>query len=612
MCGIAGALSVQYSVESLEPVVKGIVQYQHRRGPDNTAVERIHNSSCSLVLGHNRLSIIDLSAAAHQPMWDITKQFAIVFNGEIYNYLEICEELLSLGHRFATQSDTEVILEAFKCWGTDALNRFNGMFAFALFDKEKQRVWLVRDRFGVKPLYFAEHQGVFVFASMPGSIAKHFGFGPCLKYLGKGIQYLIYEDDSEDTPYQNIRSLRPGHFLELEWQNGQVKYHVKEYYNLAQRVLQHSDAIQSLGDEQQIELIRQTLINSVILRLRSDVPVAISLSGGLDSAIVAAIASQKHPNIAGFSFAHPDAPESEGPLVHKLQEKIGVDVHYSWPNLTSATLIELFEQTLQAQDAAFPTTSIMAQNLVYKAAKERGFKVLLGGQGGDEGFMGYKKFQLFFLRQLFQQRKYAEALPSLLHFAQMLLSEFGQTRLYFNNLKRYTKQQQGLLVIQGLPSQQLNLNAQANEPLWQRQARDIQRFSLPTLLRYEDRNSMFHSIESRLPFMDYRVLEMGLALPTTIKLRDGYGKWVLRKAFQKQLPIAIHAARNKRGFDVRQNWIDKGLGEHIRSTIRERKSQIKHVDLVSNADQLLSNEVLKSHPTALREALGLIWLTNQA
>ncbi|GIW33106.1 asparagine synthase (glutamine-hydrolyzing) [Meiothermus sp.] len=608
MCGIAGAFSWIQSAEPLRALVAEVVQSQLHRGPDHQAVVELPQPAGPLVLGHNRLSIIDLSEHSNQPLWDHTGRYCIVFNGEIYNYLELRDQLMQLGHRFQTQGDTEVILEAYKAWGKNAWERFIGMFAFALLDTQSQQLWLVRDRFGVKPLFYLIKDGILAFASSTGALARHFGLAPNLEYVSRGLYYYVYEDDSDISPYVGLRALPAGHHACIRLQQPSVE--PQRYYDLAGRVEQKIAALEGLSDKALLEELEATLQSAVVLRLRSDVPLAISLSGGLDSSLVAALAARQHPQVEGFCYGHPRAARSEGPLAQALAQKSGIEVHFVWPELSKERLVQAFEKTLASQDAPFPTLSILAQNFVYEAARAEGYKVLLGGQGGDEGFMGYRKFFLFQLRHLLQQKRLAELGSFALGFAQLLAAESYKLGLFWQNRQRYSgKQPEGNL---RLPKVQLQLGASADQAPWLRQMLDVTRYSLPTLLRYEDRNSMGHSIESRLPFLDYRVLELGLALPVHLKLRNGYGKWALRQIAHSKVPEVIRTARYKRGFDVTQTWLTEGLGAHLQEQLYLASGILRDVlGSSQNPVETYTPEQMQHRPRLLAEAISLLWLARR-
>ncbi len=611
MCGIAGIFSIHHS-EQNRRLVEQIVASQYHRGPDFQAVETIPGTRAQVILGHNRLCIIDLSAHANQPMWDRERLCCIVFNGEIYNYIELKAELSALGHEFVTASDTEVILEAFKEWGTCAIERFNGMFALALYDATSHRLLLARDRFGVKPLYYYLDRDRLVFASTGRVIAERMGLEPNLSYVARGLRYGIH--DAEDiAPYTGLKALKPGHCLDVALSStDRLAANLIPYYNLASRVQGMVDRLASRPISLLASETADLLENAVDVRFRADVPVAISLSGGLDSSSVAALSVLRdRGDVAGYTFGHPEDARTEGPLTEQLSKRTGIRIHYIYPDIQE--IIASFLEALEAQDAPFPGGSVMAQYLVYKEVHNCGVRVLLGGQGGDELFMGYRKYQVFRLRSLVRQRQYGQALAFCLSLVPMVLAELPQAGIYWRERHRYTTAPGVGTPLTLPPAEPMPLGSDPNEPLWKRQAQDVLLTSLPTLLRYEDRNSMAHSVESRLPFMDYRLVEFALALPTSVKLRGGFGKWIVREVVKGKVPNAIRRARYKRGFDVRQNaWIEQGLGAAIREPLRMREAKIKPwLAAGTSPDTQFSDQGLQQRPTAFCEATSLLWLADR-
>jgi asparagine synthase (glutamine-hydrolysing) len=561
------------------------------------------------VFGHDRLSIIDLSSSANQPMWDSARRCCIILNGEIYNYIELRSELSALGHGFRTQSDTEVLLEAYREWGESAIERLNGMFAFAIFDGRKRRLLLARDRFGVKPLLYHIGADTVLFASSGRAIARHAGLKANLDYVARGLRYGIYDGESI-SPYNSLKALAPGHFMELTISgSGKVSTRLQSYYDLEARVEGAVDRVASLSERQMVDSVFGLLEEAVDIRFRADVPVAISLSGGLDSSSIAALSGcRERGEVAGFAFGHPDDAASEGPLVAQLGKYSGIKVNYVRPGI--AEIIGGYFATIHDQDAPFYGGSIVAQNLLYKSVRSSGVRVLLGGQGGDEGFMGYRKFQMFELKRRIASRRYLEAIGFFVSLWRMALSEAWQARTYWNRLAAYRGTDKPASRLALPDASPVEMGIDAGSPLWKRQISEYTVTSLPTLLRYEDRNSMGHSVESRLPFMDYRLVELGLALPTAIKLRHGYGKWIVREAVEGRIPDSIRLARFKRGFDIPQSsWINQGLGEAIRQALHAGSDVIQEwLAPGQSVDILFSNVRLTRRTAAFAEATSLLWL----
>jgi asparagine synthase (glutamine-hydrolysing) len=611
MCGIAGSYGAHLGPDARQRVDRMVAELK-RRGPDHTAVEAAPQQDCRAILGHNRLSIIDLSPEANQPMWDHSERYCIAYNGEIYNYLELRADLETFGHRFTTRSDTEVILEAFKEWGANAFNRLNGMFAFALFEATPERVWLVRDRFGVKPLYYGSRDDQLSWSSTPGPLARALSLAPNLAYVARGIHYLLYEDDGETAPYEGMHAVPSGCFVVADRaDDDKLQLRTTRYYDFEARTAELTESMSSAPRGALIDELRALLESSVTFRLRADVPVAIALSGGLDSSSIAAIVGSKHERVSAFSFSSPDVASSEGPLAARAVKSADIRVEYVWP--TIGERIDAFWETLRAQDAPFTEMSIVAQYMVCQAAHRSNFKVLVGGQGGDEVLMGYRKFQVMLLVDALRRGDLRDAATFATGLVPMLAAEVPKAAMYWRQRARYTSGT-GLASELRLPSAApLDLRPDPAAPIRARQVLDVTRLSLPTLLRYEDRNSMDNSLETRLPFLDYRLAEFAVALPSTLKVHRGYGKWALRKAMQGRIPTEIARARYKRGFDTAQNsWMAEGLGESIRSALQDRRTELGHLLVTkSQFDSMFSDHRLGQEPTAIAEATSLLWLSKR-
>jgi asparagine synthase (glutamine-hydrolysing) len=345
--------------------------------------------------------------------------------------------------------------------------------------------------------------------------------------------------------------------------------------------------------------------------MRSDVPLAVSLSGGLDSSALSAIAFNMVGDLHGFTYGSVDAPQSEGPVVARFAQHAGITPNYVWPELGAEGISELFERTLTFQEAPFSGLSVMAQNEVFRSARASGFKVILGGQGADETFAGYRKFFVVATRSALQSRELGEAARLLYSLGLMLIHDAGSAGTYWDALSRYTKKSDGGFSLLDLTSASANLWGAPGGSLIDRQIEDVQRWSIPTLLRYEDRNSMGHGVESRLPFMDHRLVELALALPTRLKIRGGLGKWAVRQVTEGIIPDFVRINRKKRGFDVTQSWIDKGLGAILRERIYDNKNALApYLKAKLNLDSDLSNHRLKKNVNILDEAIMLAWLAN--
>lgn len=607
MCGICGIFALHIN-EHHEQIIESIVANQNYRGPDHNAVIMIKTPSNQMLLGHNRLSIVDLSHQANQPMWDFTGRYCIVYNGEVYNFYELRAELKQAGLTFNTHSDTEVILNAIAHWGISALERFRGPFAFGLIDTQKNKLWLCRDRFGVRPLYYSKLNNILYFASTTNILAKKLNARPNYQYIARGLEYLIYEDSSSISAYQEILAIPPGCYMEAKFDlNEALQCEIKQYYHLAHNVQNLMENLPLNNKCMLLEVLNHKLEEAINIRLRADVPLAISLSGGLDSSSIAALVKQKQQNLIGFSFSHPQVRQSEGKLVAACAQFLNIKIEYVWP--TANEMIEAFYKTIEIQDAPFSSLSVVAQYLLYQRVNYCGIKVLFGGQGGDEAFMGYKKFMLFWLQHLFNERRFFTFTKNSLQLIPMFMAELSSFPIYWSHRHRYlnrvAKNNNPLLPITYSTSR-LTMN---NQTLWQRQLQDITEFSLPTLLRYEDRNSMANSVESRLPYLDHQIIELGLALPTALKLRSGYGKWIIRDMLKNKIPNKIRLARFKRGFDIQlPDLLKQGLGRSIRSNLQANLNNIcDFLQTNINIQQVFSDQKFCDH-RVMRQAITLLWL----
>lgn len=604
MCGIAGVLNVHDAVAS-DSLMEEILHHQRFRGPDCTARKSFHLGSGQLLLGHNRLSIIDLSEAANQPFTDETGQYSVVFNGEIYNYLELRKKLIDVGERFATESDTEVLLKALKVWGMSAMEQFNGMFAFAFLNRREQKLFLVRDRFGVKPLYYTVTPQSFLFASTCTVLGKFVGKGPDLRYIARGLSKWFFESDDDISPFVGVNALPPAHYAEVSIVNNEITSRIQKYYDLTEKVREKKEAISGKTHNQLIEQLRTIFRESIRLRLRSDVPVGVSLSGGIDSSTVAAFASAEVSGLTGINYGDPANPLTEGPLVAKLAREFNMNPEFVWSS--EEELRTAFWETLDAQESPIYGLSYIAEYMIYKRAHERGIKVMLGGQGGDESFMGYRKYLFYYLQSLLKKRKFAKALQVSGWIAGNAWHQKSHLKDYSLAIKRYLRDD-GIQSNLVLPETNFSLNL-GNSELWQRQITDLMITSLPTQLKSEDRNSMRNSVETRLPFLDYNVVELGMALPPELKINKGYSKWAVRAIAAPRVPKEVRLARFKRSFDIRQEVVSEKMMDEIRQRLNDNYEKIAFVMPDRKKLALYSEKTVNSNQLRFQELMVLLWLT---
>jgi asparagine synthase (glutamine-hydrolysing) len=488
-------------------------------------------ADADVVLGSRRLAILDLSPAGHQPMSSGSGRW-IVHNGEIYNYRELRTELSAFGHRFAGGSDTEVALAAYEQWGTGCFGRFNGMWATAIWDAPRRTLVLSRDRFGVKPLYMASLAGGgLAFASelkalLAGGIPARAHEPSLQTFLDTGR----IDVSGAATCFEGIEQVEPGTFVECPLGGAQE---VTRYYTLVSRGPATND--------ETAELLA-LLDDAVSLRLRSDVRVGSCLSGGLDSSAIVSLAQSRLDGgtepMRTFTFSAAAEPIDETRFAAAVADRAGAE-----PYFTTAPddIAEHVLATAWDQDEPVGSGSVVAQRLVMALAHANGAKVLLDGQGGDEVLAGYSYYRPARLADLVTSLRLARAVSE-------LRSSVGNDALSVGWLGRATLGE-------------LRRRRPGRGRLASRQLDDI-RLHLPALLHYEDRNSMAFSIEARLPFLDYRIVELGLGLPGAAKIAGGWTKAVLRHALEPRLPAEVVWRRDKVQFSVPQvDWLRGPLRE---------------------------------------------------
>tara|TARA_B100001063_G_C16767292_1_gene559441 strand:+ start:1116 stop:2975 length:1860 start_codon:yes stop_codon:yes gene_type:complete len=613
MCGIAGSIE-PYGQNMLDYSKSGhIFKTISARGPDNYSISSEKLQHHKLTFAHTRLAIIDLSESSNQPFESSCGQFILTYNGEIYNFKELRDELKDIGYSFLTNGDAEVLINCWKCWGVSCLDKLNGMFAFAVYDRTQMELYLVRDRFGVKPiLYGFLDNGGFIFSSSGAAIAKEINSEANIEYCALGFRYGFMDGHGSSSAYSSVSSVKAGHYHKISLAGNLISQKVEEWYNLPSRVANITDNISNDSLESLVDTCYELLSSATSLRLRSDVPVAVSLSGGVDSTSVGSIAVKNKIDLCGFTYGDPNFSKSEGPSVKNFASEVGLPVKYIWPNYTKSQLGDILEEAMIAQEAPLPGLSVLAQHEVYRSVSKNNYKVLLGGQGGDEVFAGYRKFFPVAIRNSIKTKDFRSTMSHLFSMSIMLLGEISNISTYLNESSRYLSiSGNEPLLCKSFPDINENLFGSSESSLRNRQINDIQRFSLPTLLRFEDRNSMSFGIESRLPFLDYRLVEFGLALQDTLKIRNGYGKWILRKAMAGTVPQSILGKYSKRGFDVTQEWIKNGIGDRVIDLMMLNKGSLENrLDLNKNWEKDLSVEKLNKDPRLLSEAMFLLFIAD--
>lgn len=575
MCGIAGIISSDSNLVTKERLSKMTGALAHR-GPDGEGFWV--NAAGNAGFGHRRLSIIDLSEAAAQPM-HYAGRYTILHNGEIYNYKEIRETLLQKGYTFHTQSDTEVILAAYDCYGAGCLQHFDGMFAFAIWDEQQQELFAARDRFGEKPFFYYFDHGQLIFASemkalWAVAVDKQVNDKMLFNYLTIG--YTQNPGNPDETFFSNIFKLPPRNFL---------RYRLKENELVRETYWEWDVDLEELNntsdDEYVIGEFRRQFIQSVSHRLRSDVPLGTSLSGGLDSSsVLATMYELNKTTYKTFSATFPGFPRDESQYIRLMTQACNSENFQVQPTVDS--MLENFEKICYHQEEPFQSSSIWAQFSVYELARQQNIKVLLDGQGADEVMAGYFKYYHWYWQELFRKDK--KLLQKELTAARQagvnkpwnwknkLAATFPEYAAIYLKRQRSRSQRSQKDLTRSFVEE--TGESYYETPILQTLGGvlyyNIFLNGLEELLRYADRNSMAHGVEVRLPFLQHELVQFIFSLPANYKIRDGHTKWLLRKSMEQKVPKQILQRTDKIGFEPpQQQWMqDKKLQEYMRESMR--------------------------------------------
>jgi asparagine synthase (glutamine-hydrolysing) len=579
MCGIWASLGLAPPPEVIDSVAY--------RGPDGRGWREFATSAGPVVLAHRRLAIIDTSDAALQPMSWRDGRFWLTYNGEVYNYVEIKIELEAKGYRFATRSDSEVMLAAYEEWGEFCLTHFVGMFAFVIYDRQAQRIFAARDRFGVKPLYVWQDGAALAFASeikqfarAPGFVAKA-NAARCHDFLVGGLF-----DHTDETLFAGIRQLRGGECMSVDLASWEAlrRAETRRWYRLPEPNTLH------LSEEAAADTFRGLLAEAVRVHLRADVTVGSCLSGGLDSSSIVGLAvdeltRQRAQNVFHtVSACFTERSVDERRYIGAVVAKTGVRNSQVFPR--PEDLAQQIETVTWHQDEPFGSTSIFAQWCVFQRAGAEGIKVMLDGQGADEQLAGYHAMFPSYYRQLVRgghglrllktiadrRRLHHAALRGELIGLAMALTPAGCLGRVAQQARRWQRRS---WISAGLEQ----TSESGLTPVHAAVARDglgpidglgracraqVQTTSLPMLLHYEDRNSMAHGVEARVPFLDHRLVEFSIALGDAHKMRGAETKSVLRRAMKGVLPPMVCERVDKLGFATpEQAWLGGPLRAYI-------------------------------------------------
>ena len=561
MCGIVGIVHRDREHPVAEQLLRKMTDLIRYRGPDDSG----QWFGAGVGLGHRRLSIIDI-AGGHQPMTTADSELWITYNGEIYNYLELRESLTTDGYSPVSRSDTEVLLQAFARDGRDCLHQFNGMFAFAIWDNKRRELFAARDRLGIKPFYYYIDEEVFLFASEIKALLLHPHLRPEVDYDALqdylDLQYCL----GDKTLFKGVKRLLPGQCL--LWRDGRIE--IDTYWDLSFA----SGA--PLADKERSEALQALLEDAVRLRLRSDVPVGSHLSGGLDSSAIACLAARHLPSqlqvfTGGFKVAE---RYDESRYAKLVAEQIGAGYHEMFPQ--AADLSDTFAEMVYFLDEPIAGAAVFPQYFLSKLASQH-VKVVLGGQGGDELFCGYTRYLIGYVESCLQKAIYGEAplsgdwtlgeieanLPYLRGFEPTMQRLFASDMFkdpaarYYRLLQR-SQDMEGIFSDEGWRDKSYSTAEVFRDEFHRPQSdhlidrmlyMDIKNH-LQSLLHLEDRTSMAASLESRLPLLDYRIVEFALAQPAAIRFAGGRPKHLLKEAVDGLVPRQIVERKDKMGFPV--------------------------------------------------------------
>lgn len=590
MCAIAGIFGGSFP-ELLE--VERMTAAMSHRGPDgyghsiwssggdfrcdafNAPLKPEYPEQSKIALGHRRLAILDLSSAGLQPMSKPDMKLSIVLNGEIYNYIELRDELRALGYSFRTDTDTEVALMAYEHWGVRCFERLIGMWAMAIYDGRKQRLVLSRDRFGIKPLYYAVNKGAFYFASeikaivaLP-SFVKSPNESAVKSFIERGAL-----DHGSTTFFENVFSFPAACYAEIFADSPTEIGGFTPYFELSP-----TEEIRTEADF--VEEFRARFLDSVSLHSRSDVPIGSCLSGGLDSTGIVCgmnhlIGAEANYSRMAFGFCSSDEEWNEKRWMEIAARSANVELTHVYVN--QHDFANDLNQIVWHADEPFGSASVVAQWFVFKAAKKAGVTVMLDGQGADEVLGGYHGYFDVVTKRLLQQAKYAEVLSTLRAYEKEvgsfpgraairshLSNKFGAVAGLLSRLRKTTRQHRNAagslpslssVMVRDLAAAD-DANSATGSPantLSEQLLADVTQDVLPQLLRNEDRNSMAHSIEARVPFLDHRLVEFAFRLPDSLKIRGSTTKLVLRKALSGIVPDEILNRQDKIGFKSTPQW----------------------------------------------------------
>ena len=609
MCGFVGIVgSVETDGHLHRMLMDGLACLSHR-GPDGTGT--FFDPDLPLAFGHQRLAIID-PEHGHQPMHSGNGNFTIIFNGAIYNYLELRRELISLGHPIRTYTDTEVLLYAYVQWGENCLDRLLGMFAFAIFDKRTQTIFCARDRLGIKPFYYAATCDVLVFASEAKAILATGLIQPKTDSRALSDYLSLQFGIGEKTLFKGISKLQPGHFLIARLASGKLEVSIRQYWDI------QYDIDREHEESWFVDHLAGLIEDSVRLHLRSDVPLGAHLSGGLDSSAVVCVAASllKGEKLKTFTGAFHEGPEfDETPYAKQVAAFANTDYYETY--IDGSSLAEVLPKLIYFMDEPVAGPGLIPQYFVAKQASDH-VKVVLGGQGGDELFIGYARYLMLYLERClsgaifepYQTPAHAVTLTSIIQNLPLLkgytpmLQDLWRSGLFKSPDQRYfTLLNRGDSLSHVISPDVYDtrystfesfaevFNRPGETSLINQMTYFDLKESLPALLHVEDRTSMAVSLESRVPLLDHRIVEFMARIPPNIKFAAGRAKHLLKEAAKHNVPEVILQRTDKMGFPTPMAQWTKGVAnDFVKDILLSRQAKERGLFKTDDLEKSIKNE----------------------
>ena len=591
MCGIAGIINFNNKPVN-ERSIRSMMERMKHRGPDDDGIYLNNN----IGLGFVRLSIIDLSEKGHQPMFDISGRYLIIHNGEFFNYIELRNKLIKKGYVFKSNTDTEVILYSFIEWGNKCQHKFNGMWSFAIYDTKTNKLFISRDRYGIKPFYYFQNEEFFIFSSEIPSLLKVVPSKP-IANMQSVFDYLVFNrtDQSENTFFKGINKMLHGHYRIIDTnKSNNSKFH--RWYNLRKEVKMKK------GTKFTSREFRKLFIDAIKIRLRSDVPIGVTFSGGLDSSAI--LSSLIHDfnmkEINTFSAVYGKGKTGDESEFIKMYSKTLKNMYYTTP--TSEFLYANLSKFIRSHGEPVPNASTSAGYQLMPLVNKHAV-VVLEGQGADEMLGGYQYFFGNFFKELFIKRHFTKLIREIYYYLKIHKSIFGiKTFIYFllpSNLRtKLSVYNNNILSSDFINEYSYNNNISRNlyssESLNEALLNHFE-YKLEHLLKWGDLNSMINSVESRLPFLDHRLVESTLAFNNDL-INKGMTKILLREAMQDILPEKLRLRVDKVGYDTPQDaWLrDEHFKKLIKNILESGKFSNRKIFKVDKLKNLYKQH-LKGH-----------------